>query len=225
LKITRKSILVTLIVCLFVAFLWYDYRPPIDLSKPPPITQTNPLALPVVASIDFQVAGSTAELIFDIPEKEPPEGRNFPFLGLNLKIPTWMDSGAKMREIDPLYVGKKPLRVEIIPLSSDRKTAAGPAMKLRSIATEEEKILQPGIWFSPLNQTDGLLVEPWSPHTLDYQAKGMRRAIPYYHTTLIAVASPLPPGQYKAQLTVLAPIKLPEGMSVEFSIAYARTPK
>ncbi len=209
---------------IFVVFLG-GCTPPDDITKTPAITQTNPLALPVVAPIDLQVPGSTAELNFEIFQLEPPEGRSFAFLGLNLKIPSWVYDNAKWSEIDFMYMGKKPIRVELTRVSQTGTADFSSPINLLSIANEQEKLEKPGVFFTPLNQSDGLLIEPWSPNVLDYHAKGLRRESPYYHTTLIAVPEKLMPGRYKARLIVTAPFKIPDGMSAEFSVAYARRPK
>jgi hypothetical protein len=213
------------LLAVMLGFSLAGCTPPDDPSKPLPITETNPLTLPVVTPIDLRKAGSVAELIFEIPERNPDRPRNFLYIGINFKVPTWIIDGSKWSEILPLYTGKKPLLVELIRIPPDGQAGAKVIIELQSIATEEEKLKNPNEWFTPLDQAAGILIKPWSPEVLDYHAKGMRRAGPHYDTTLLAIPKTLVPGRYKARLIVAAALALPEGMLSEFAVSYARTPK
>jgi hypothetical protein len=216
---------IKIVVGVVLGFLLTSCTPPDDPKKPPPITETNPLALPVVAPIDLRKPGSVAELIFEIPEKNPERPRNFPYLGINFKIPDWIIDGSKWDETSFINTGKKPLLVELTRVPAQGQRSDEILIDLQSIATEEEKLKKPDDWFTPLDQSRGLLLNRWSPDKMDYEAKGMRRDGPFYQTTLLAVPKSLAPGRYRARLTVTQALTLPDGMLAEFAISYARTPK
>jgi hypothetical protein len=215
---------IKIVVGVVLGFLLTSCTPPDDPKKPPPITETNPLSLPVVTPIDLRKSGSVAELIFEIPEKNPDRPRNFPYLGINFKIPQWIIDNSKWSELDPIY-RKQPLLIELTRISSADNGGAGVTIELQSIATQEEKLKNPDEWFTTLDQSRGLRITQWSPDNMDYRAKGLLRETPYYDTNLLAVPKTLKPGRYKARLTVAAALTLPEGMLAEFAVSYARTPK
>jgi hypothetical protein len=193
-------------------------------NKPLSITETNPLALPVLAPINLLKVGSVAEVIFEIPEKTPKRDAGPLHIGLIMKLPARMVDKADYSEMEPLYMGKYPLRAEVVRLSAQNEAVE--IIPLARHPTEQElATLAPGEWNKPLDQSVGFSPQRWSSDTLDFQAKGLDYPKNKYQSWFLAYPKTTVPGRYKAKVTVLAALNIPEGITSEIVASRESLPK